>query len=481
MTRRMGAVAGAVLALASAIVLAAPSVYPTGTTIYDPSRAWNGYTVLSPLGTQAAVVIDMNGNIVKQWDGYNSSAGGPARVLPGGIVVGAAGANPPRQESLELVQRDFDGKVLWRFDHNEQIETRDGQTKEAQAKETQAKETKQVWASRQHHDWQRDDFPAGYYSPEATPGIAGGKTLMLTHTNHIRPKVAPNAMLEDDRIIEISWDGKIIWEWVASDHIDEFHFDEDARKAIASGSGSGGGRGGGFDWMHTNSAAYVGPNHWYDQGDKRFAPTNIIISSRQGSFIAIIAHGGSPKDGSVRDGSIVWQLGPDFSASPELRAIRQIIGQHNAHFIPKGLPGAGDVLVFDNGGPSGYGKPNPTALNGQNIFARPTSRVLEIDPVTLKLVWSYTSPTFFATNISGAQRLPNGNTLITEGPDGRLFEVTNEGAIIWEYVFPMFTAGARPSNSVYRAYRLPYGWIPQLAPPKEQAVTPPAAARFRVP
>jgi hypothetical protein len=456
MTRCIEAVAGAVLALASAIVLAAPSIFPTGTTIYDPGRAWNGYTVLSPLGTQAAIVIDMNGNIVKQWDGYNSSAGGPARILPGGVVVGAAGANPPRQESTELVQRDFDGKVLWRFDHNEQIQTSDG---------------KMIWASRQHHDWQREDFPAGYYSPEATPGIEGGNTLLLTHTNHIQPKVAPDKMLEDDRIIEVSWDGKILWQWVASDHIDDFHFDDDARKSIASQPA---GRGA-FDWMHTNSAAYVGPNHWYDQGDMRFAPNNIIISSRNSSFIAIIAH-----DGSARDGSVVWQLGPDFSASPELRAIRQIIGQHNAHFIPKGLPGAGNVLVFDNGGPSGYGKPSPIALDGQNIYARPTSRVLEIDPVTLKLVWSYTSPTFFATNISGAQRLVNGNTLITEGPDGRVFEVTKDGAIVWDYVFPLFT-GARMSNSVYRAYRLPYVWIPQLARPREQAVTSPAAGTFRVP
>ena len=469
MTRCMGVISGTVAALVSAIVLAGPSIYPTGTTIYDPALAWNGYTVISPLGTQAAIVIDMNGNIVKQWDGYVSSAGGPARVFPGGVIVGAAGANPPRQESLELVQRDFDGKVLWRFDHNEQIETRDGQTKEAQTKEA-----KTIWALRQHHDWQRADFPAGYYSPEATPGTAGSNTLVLTHTNRIQPKVAPNAMLEDDRIIEVSWEGKIVWEWVASDHIDDFHFNQDARKAIASAPGVNAGRGAGrgaFDWMHINSATYVGPNRWYDQGDQRFAPNNVIISGRQASFLAIIA----------RDGSVVWQLGPDFSVSPELRAIRQIIGQHHAHFIPKGLPGAGNVMIFDNGGPSGYGTPSPIALDGQNIYARPTSRVLEIDPVTLKLVWSYTSPTFFATNISGAQRLPNGNTIVTEGPSGRLFEVTKEGTIIWEYVFPIFTAGARPTNSVYRAYRLPYGWIPQLAHPREQAVAPPAAGKFRVP
>ena len=72
------------LTVASAVAAAAPSVYPTGTTIYDPAQTWNGYTVLSVLGTRAAIVIDMNGNVVKQWDDYNDSAGGPARVLPGG-------------------------------------------------------------------------------------------------------------------------------------------------------------------------------------------------------------------------------------------------------------------------------------------------------------------------------------------------------------------------------------------------------------
>src|SRR5581483_1921919 len=282
------------------------------------------------------------------------------------------------------------------------------------------------------------------YSPSATPRATGSNTLVLTHTNRVRPNIAGNAMLEDDRILEVSWDGKILWEWAVSDHVDEFHFDKDARAAIASGSGGNAGRG--FDWMHINSAAYVGPNHWYDQGDQRFAPNNVIISSREASILAVVA----------RDGSIVWQLGPDYSASPEMRAIRQVIGQHNAHFIPKGLPGAGNVLVFDNGGPSGYGKPTATALEGRGIYARATSRVLEIDPASLKLVWSYTSPTFFATNISGAQRLPNGNTLITEGPSGRVFEVTNAGAIVWEYVYPIFSTAARPTNSVYRAYRIPY-------------------------
>jgi hypothetical protein len=454
MTRLTVVTAGAAV-LAAIVVWAAPSVFPTGTTIYQPAKAWSGYTVLSPLGGNAAIVIDMNGNVVKRWEGYNSSAGGPVRVLPGGNVIAATGANAGKQESLALVARDFEGKDLWRFDHNEQITNPAGAT---------------TWALRQHHDWQREDFPAGYYSPVLTPAASPGaavKTLVLTHTTHSRPSVAGEALLEDDRIIELSPDGKVTWEWVVSDHIDELHFDKDAREAIHRANE---GRAP-FDWFHMNSATYVGPNHWYDEGDKRFAPENVIISSRASSIVAIVA----------RDGKIVWQIGPDYGATPELRALRQVIGQHNAHIIPKGLPGAGNLLVFDNGGASAYGRPTATALKGQDIYVRPTSRVLEIDPVTLKLVWSYTAPTFFATNISGAQRLPNGNTLITEGPDGRIFEVDKDSAIVWEYVYPLYTAGrGRPTNSVYRAYRVPYGWIPQIPKPVERAVTPPNAEEFRV-
>src|SRR5215469_4684599 len=105
MTRPIALAAGAAL-IAAIIVWAGPSVFPTGVTSYDPAKAWNGYTVLSPLGGNAAIVIDMNGKVVKRWEDYNSSAGGPARILPGGVIVGATGANAGKQESLALVARD---------------------------------------------------------------------------------------------------------------------------------------------------------------------------------------------------------------------------------------------------------------------------------------------------------------------------------------------------------------------------------------
>jgi len=443
--------AATICALCAAVASAAPSVYPTGTTIYDPDSTWNGYTVLSPLGEPAVVVIDMNGNVVKLWEGFVNSAGGPARILPGGHAISAVGANPPRQESLGLVQKNFEGNVVWEFDRNERIETNAGEM---------------IWALRQHHDWQREDFPAGYYSPEAQPSIQGSNTLVLTHTNHSLPEVTTERELIDDRIVEVTWDGEIVWEWIAGEHIDEFGFSDEALGAIASAPGFGRGA---FDWIHINSATYLGPNRFFDAGDNRFAPNNVIISSRQASLVSIID----------RDGSIVWQLGPDYSETEAQRRIRQIIGQHHAHMIPKGLPGAGNILIFDNGGSSGYGSPSPIAANGLGIYARATSRIVEIDPVTLELVWSYAGPNFFSTNISGAQRLPNGNTLITEGAGGRLFEVTANGEIVWEYMHPVFS-GARGSNAVYRGYRLPYDWIPQLAVPDEIAVAPPALGDFRL-
>ena len=487
MTRLTNACVVALFLCVWTLTVIAQSVSPTtGTTLYDPDRAWSGYTVLSPLGTQAALVIDMNGNVVKRWEGFVNSAGGPARIFPNGVVMAANGTNPGRQESMELIQRDFEGNVLWRFDRNEQI-TRDGMM---------------VWSARQHHDWQREDFPAGYYSPGVKPAAGGGKTLILAHKSHTRTEVA-DAALEDDRIIEVSANGDLLWEWVASDHIDEFGFAPAARNTIKAGGARGGGArggaqggaaprgaaagaavqggpprgdaprgaapggapggaapggvarggargGGGFDWLHINSATYVGPNHWFDAGDQRFNPNNVVISSRQASFVAIIG----------RDGKIVWRIGPEFTESKELRAIGQIIGQHHAHIIPKGLSGAGNLLVFDNGGASGYG---PT---GANAFSRMNSRVLEINPVTLELVWSYADPGLYSSNISGAQRLSNGNTLITEGARGRLLEVTREGKMVWEYKF----SSGQTSSSVYRGYRLPYDWIPQIERPKERAV-----------
>jgi hypothetical protein len=67
---------------------------------------------------------------------------------------------------------------------------------------------------------------------------------------------------------------------------------------------------------------------------------------------------------------------------------------------------------------------------------------------------------FFALNRGSAQRLPNGNTLIVEATRGRIFEVTRDGSIVWEYIDPHFHKSAKVdyANIVYRAYRIASSW-----------------------
>jgi hypothetical protein len=91
-----------------------------------------------------------------------------------------------------------------------------------------------------------------------------------------------------------------------------------------------------------------------------------------------------------------------------------------------------DAQVLDNGNFLFF-------ANGQITASFPHSRVIELDPESREVVWHYTgSPplSFFSPHISGAQRLSSGNTLICEGAWGRLFEVTPEGEIVWEYISP---------------------------------------------
>ena len=117
-------------------------------------------------------------------------------------------------------------------------------------------------------------------------------------------------------------------------------------------------------------------------------------------------------------------------------------GQHDAQWIEAGRPGAGNILVFNNG----RGRPEgayssieeltpPVDVNGNYTLDGPAYGP---DAVT----WSYTAdpPTdLYSQNISGTQRLGNGNTLIVESDRGRVFEVTPDGEIVWKYINPAQT------------------------------------------
>jgi len=262
-----------------------------------------------------------------------------------------------------------------------------------------------------------------------------------------------------------------------AEHFEEFGHGEAAKNAIMRRCRN-------QHAVFQNTASYLGPNKWFDNGDERFHPDNIITDDR-GTMLYII---------SKKTGEIVWKIGPDFSMEAALKRLGCIIGPHHTHLIPKGLPGEGNILVFDNGGAAGFGNPNPGSPDGTWNALRDHSRVLEFDPISLELVWEFTARTqgypcegedlsrFYSRYKSAVQRLPNGNTLITESNCGRLFEVTPDCEIVWEYISP-HDLSAREGlffSDVFRAYRYPYDWVPRLEPPIERAVVPPAHGEFRI-
>jgi hypothetical protein len=438
------------------VIRANPTVYPLGTTIYKPDKCWNGFTILS---AEEGRLIDMNGNLVHLWKGKLHH---PNKVYPGGYLLASTAAwKYGQQDAIEIQLRNFDDKVLWRFDRWIEGKANEGDGTQ--------------WFSRQHHDLQIKGNPVGYYIPDATPpDISKGTILALAHYNVRNDKVNKNVPLVDDVVYEIDMASReIIWKWKASEHLDEMGFDQAALDAMQNYKTKPRTEGGGFDWLHQNCVSYLGPNKWYDQGDLRFHPDNIILDSREAGFLAIVSH---------ESGKIVWRAGP-YYRDGEDKKLGWMVGNHHTHMIPKGLPGAGNIMVFDNGGASGYGPPTDFAPNGISVIRRDYSRVVEFNPVTKEIVWEYSpntsnkpDPVFghrlYSVNVSSAQRLPNGNTLITEGAKGRIIEVTRDYEIVWEYMNPYLWDSDVPlvRNLVYRAYRVPYDWVPQLPKPKESAV-----------
>ncbi len=426
--------------LAAGLAAAGPSVYPQGTTRLDPARAWPTF-VLFTGGDETARLIDLDGHTVRTWHdvgGFASLLIDPALAQGrrGHVLVtleNAAGRGvdlvPGRvgpQVSKTIGELDWEGQVVWRFG-----------------------DQAPGGLAQQHHDWAR---------------LPNGHTLVLANLRHAVAGFRQPEIL-DDVAYEVDAGGAIAWRWVASEHLDELGFTA-AQLALVRGADNA-------DVLHINDLKPLGPNHWFDAGDTRFAPDNLIWCSRNANVIAIVDR---------RSGRVVWTLGPDYPAIPRgaagrrvPRPVDQISGQHDAQIIPAGLPGAGNLLVFDNQGEAGYPPVELPTTGG--------SRVLEIDPVSRQVVWQYTAEdsgqpswAFRSTHISAARRLPNGNTFIDEGQSGRLFQVTRDGDIVWEYVNPYPRIGKDPVNGkatrnhqLYRAQPVPLDWVPDGTPHSETA------------
>ena len=102
-------------------------------------------------------------------------------------------------------------------------------------------------------------------------------------------------------------------------------------------------------------------------------------------------------------------------------------------------PGAGELTIFNNG----RRRPETEYSSVEQIRAPETATGYTLEPGRAfgpsQVSWSYVASepeSFFSSFISGAHRLPSGNTFVTAGPQGRLFEVTAEGEVVWDFYNP---------------------------------------------
>jgi hypothetical protein len=213
---------------------------------------------------------------------------------------------------------------------------------------------------------------------------------------------------------------------------------EELDKLRAIGYVGGAGRKGAnpqTDWMHVNSVAY---NAELDQ---------IMLSVFEFSEVWVIDHSTKTTEAAGHEGGKYGKGGDLLYRWGNPRAYRagtvkdqKLFGQHNAHWIDKGLPGEGRVLIFNNGvrrTGGAYSSVDEIALpvDDKGRYECKSGKPFGPD----KAAWSYVAQKktdFYAPFISGAERLPNGNTLVCYGTTGTVFEVTAKDEIVWKYVLP---------------------------------------------
>jgi hypothetical protein len=302
----------------------------------------------------------------------------------------------------------------------------------------------------------------GVLSHHDVKSLPNGNVLLIAWETKTRseaiaagrnPSYVSNSGFWPDHVIEVQptgpTSGDIVWEWHVWDHLIQ---DYDASKAnygvigdhpelvdvnYATSTQQ--------DWMHTNSIDY---NQKFDQ---------ILISIHNFDEIWVIDHSTTTEEAaghtggnSGNGGDLLYRWGNPETYDAGTTSDRKFFGQHDATWIDEGYPGEGNILVFNNG------------------VNRPSSHYSTVDEIIPPVndsgdyylesgsaygpaaqIWIYTAnpPTsLYSTTVSGAHRLPSGNTLITNGDTGKIFEVTPEGATVWQY-----DTGAQVFKVVYIA------------------------------
>ncbi|MFT5745818.1 MAG: hypothetical protein ACI9XO_002399 [Paraglaciecola sp.] len=402
----------------------------------NDSVSYNGYTLLFPNTSKTTYLIDNCGNVVHQWESeYNP--GLVAYLLDNGDLLrtGRIGSNFNGGGSGGRIERfNWEGELIWSYNHTSQD-------------------------FHQHHDIE--------YLPN-------GNILIIAWERHTvqealdlgrNPLTLSNDEIWSEQIVEIQPEGEvggeIIWEWHLWDHmIQDFdslsnNYGDVAQHPELMDINAGNS---GVDWIHLNAVDY---NPELDQ---------IVMSSRHLNEIYIIDHSttteeaATPEGGnSGKGGNFLYRWGNPMQYKRGAIEDRKLFGQHDAQWIEPDRPGAGELMVFNNGIARPEGSFSTIDVWSPPLLADGNYLIDSIEAFgPTELSWTFVDDPdnlLFSSNISGAQRLPNGNTLICEGRTGDLIEVMLSGLQVWRYVSPVVGGGIVTqgdnvsNNNVFRAYR----------------------------
>ncbi|MCX7003201.1 MAG: aryl-sulfate sulfotransferase, partial [bacterium] len=421
---------------------------PTDVVYWDKTKAQTGYTFFGTRGV--TYLIDMQGCIVQTWP-----LGANPRLLDNGNVLDATSLTPDEFRSLAEVS--WSGSNVWQYT-----------------------ETRAAYAP--HHDFLR------IYNKKLgtnTTLYIAAKTVTSNQciAAGCNPASAPYTNAQVDAIVEIDMAGAVVWEWCFFDHgIQDF----DAGKSNYVGSGKTianypgrlnlnlPGRPLTKDWLHCTSLDY---NTNLDQ---------IVISAEGGEFY-VIDHGktftaGNPAASIAlaagTNGDFVYRFGDparhgqgnppsiNLNWTTSTTGNKQIGGVSQVQWIPQGVPGAGNFMVFNNGqdlfetSPQSYiFEVNPFinagATNTSNYVSPPSAGYSnwaapghDTDKRTKQLsrqvIWKYFSMAnqgFFSHIGGSVQRMANSNILVCSTAEGHVFEVAQASNVVWEYISPITTNG----------------------------------------
>jgi hypothetical protein len=394
------------------------------------SSLGEGCVLVAPIADQNAYLINAKKEIVHTWP-CGGGAGNATYLLKDGSLL-RTGKIPNQVFNARggpggsIKKIAWDGTLLWDY--------------------TVSDETKLA-----HHDV--EPMPNGnilviaWEYRSRADAIAAGRD----------PKTLADDALWPEMILEINpvgkTDGEVVWEWRLWDHLIQ-QFDDsksnygsvpDHPELVDINYGV---RRGGSDWIHMNSIDY---NAELDQ---------IALSARWFDEVWIIDHSTTKQESAghtggncSKGGDLVYRWGNPESYFGGFPADRQLFAQHDARWIDNGLPGAGNLLLFNNGDPrSGRAHSSVDELVPplKEDGTYELSKTAAFAPKAF--VWSYSDPDKFASErISGAQRLPSGNTLICSGQNGWVFEVTPEGQRVWEFQLSELGTDGRRGGGLFRA------------------------------